>query len=182
MKTYDIEFLVRLKTADTVALTAKNTLRLDLGYELDLLDVRREERWVIQVQAEDVQTARSLGGEFAATRIFVNPNKQMYTLKAAESGHTSPSVQNQDEGGPYEVGVIVSYYRDWKAVSARDALRHTYGYGDRIGDVKRGVLWKLLLRAQNLDSARKTAEEIALTSSMNRGLLANPHSQTYIVL
>jgi hypothetical protein len=182
LKTYDIELLVRLKTADTVALTAKNTLQRDLGYESALLDVLREERWVIQVQAEDVQTAEKLGREFAATRIFVNPNKQTCTLRAVESGQAKPSSQKQDEGEPCEIGVIVSYYRDGKAVSARDALRHTYGYGDRIVDVKRGVLWKLLLRAQSLDSARKMAEEIALTSSMDRGLLANPHSQTYIVL
>ena len=182
MKTYHIELLVRLKTADTVALTAKNTLRRDLGYESALLDVRREERWVIQVQTEDMQTAEKLGREFSATRIFVNPNKQTYTLRVAESGQAKPSPQKQDEGEPYEVGVIVGYYRDGKAVSARDALRHTYGYGDRIVDVERGVLWKLLLSAQSLDSARKMAEGIALTSGMDRGLLANPHSQTYIVL
>ncbi len=173
---------MRLKTADTVALTAKNTLRRDMGYESVLLDVRREERWVIQVQAEDLQTAEKLGREFAATRIFVNPNKQTCVLKAAESGQAKLSPQKQDEGGPYEVGVIVSYYQDGKAVSARDALRHTYGYGGRIGNVERGVLWKLLLSAQSPDSARKTAEDIALTSSMNSGLLTNSHSQTYIVL
>jgi hypothetical protein len=182
LKTYHIELLVRLKTADTVALTAKNTLQRDMGYESVLLDVRREERWIIQVQAEDLQTAEKFGREFAATRIFVNPNKQTCALKVAESGQAKLSAQKQDEEEPYEVGVIVSYYRDGKAVSARDALRHTYGYGGRIGDVERGVLWKLLLNAQSLDSARKTAEDIALTSSMNSGLLANFHSQTYVVL
>lgn len=181
MKTYNIELLVKLKIADTVALTAKNTLQRDLGYESVLMDLQREECWVIQAEAENVQAAEEFGKELATvTKIFVNPNKHTYALRVSES--VKPSPQERGEKESYELRVIISYRQDEKAVSARDTLRNTYGYGDKIKDVGRSMLWKLILNAKNPDDARKIAEEITLASGMDRGLLANPHSQTYLVL
>ncbi len=183
MSAYFIELRVKLKTADTVALTAKNTLQRDLGYESVLMDLQREERWVIQAEAENVQAAEEFGKELATvTKIFVNPNKHTYALRVSESESAKPSPQERGERESYELRVIISYRQDEQAVSARDTLRNTYGFGDKIKDVGRSMLWELVLNAENPDSARKIAEEITLTSGMDRGLLANPHSQTYVVL
>ena len=201
MSVFTIELLVSLKTADTTALTAKNTIQHDLGYESVLLDLKREECWLIDVDAESADAAEKLGREFATVvKIFVNPNKHTYSLKVVEAGvsDSSASLRGAERGSnlnltyspfnkggespPYEIGVLVGYREDEKALIALRTLRDTYGYGERVKGILRSTLWKLVINAKSKDSARKIAEEITRTSGMSRGLLANPHSQTYTVL
>ncbi len=184
MNTYRVELLVSLKTADTTALTAKNTLQHDLGYESVLLDLKREECWLIEVDAESTDAAEKLGREFATVvKIFVNPNKHTYTLRVVEEGVTEHSeTEEAHEKPPYEIGIFVGYREDEKALIALRTLQDTYGYGEKVKGVLRSTLWKLDINARSKDSARKIAEEITRTSGMSCGLLANPHSQTYTVL
>jgi len=125
MSVHNIELLVRLKTADTIALTAKNTLQKDMGYDGTLLDIQREEYWLIEVEAEDCNAARKIGTEFAVvTKTIVNPNKHTYTLRLEKE-----KSENPPEISPYLVRVLVRYRQDEKAHATLDILRNTLGYG-----------------------------------------------------
>jgi len=178
LSTYGIELLVKLKTIDTIASTAKNTLQKDMGYEGTLLDIQREEYWLIEVDVENIEEARKLGREFATvSKTIVNPNKHTYTLRVVGEEPEAP-----EEKVPHEVRVLVSYREDEKAHLMQDTLRTTLGYGDKVRTVKRGLLWKLIINAEDRISAEKIAEEITVAKSMGKGLLANPHSQTYAKL
>jgi hypothetical protein len=177
MSVYSIELLVRLKTVDTIALTAKNTLQKDMGYERTLLDARREEYWLIDVEAGNAEEARKLGREFVTvSKTIVNPNKHTYVLRVV-----GEEVDVPEKKEPYVIGVLVSYREDEKASVTLDTLRNTLGYGDKVIGVKRGLLWKLVINAEDKISAEKIAEEITVAKSMGKGLLANPHSQTYVI-
>ncbi len=178
MSVYSIELFVRLKTVDTIALTAKNTLQKDMGYGRTLLDARREEYWLIEVEVENAEEAQKLGVEFVTvTKTIVNPNKHTYTLRVVGEEADVP-----EKKVPYVIRVLVGYREDEKARVTLDTLRNTLGYGDKVKGVKRGLLWKLIISAEDRISAKKIAEEITVAKSMGKGLLANPHSQTYVVL
>ncbi len=43
-------------------------------------------------------------------------------------------------------------------------------------------LWKLVINAKDAISAKRIAEEVTVARSMEKGLLANPHSQSYVFL
>ncbi len=178
MSTYGIELLVRLKTIDTIASTAKNTLLKDMGYEGTLVDVQREEYWLIEVEVENTEEARRLGTEFATvTKTIVNPNKHTYILRVLGEEAKVPK-----EEVPYVIRVLVTYREDEKARLTLDTLRNTLGYGDKVRTVKRGLLWKLVINAKDAISAKRIAEEVTVARSMEKGLLANPHSQSYVLL
>ena len=178
MGVYSIELLVRLKTADTTALTAKNTLQKDMGYDGTLLDLVRKEYWLIELEAGSVDEAEKLGREFVtATKTLVNPNKHTYNLRVlGESG------EGTTRGNPHVIRALVSYREDEKAHVTRNILRDILGYGDRVKNVKRGTLWELTIKADDEAGAKQIAEEIVVARSIESGLLANPHSQTYSVL
>jgi hypothetical protein len=48
--------------------------------------------------------------------------------------------------------------------------------------LERGILWRLLLLEPDAVAARRLAEDIAVTRARRHGLLANPHSQTHVLL
>jgi hypothetical protein len=45
-------------------------------------------------------------------------------------------------------------------------------------DLRRGILWRLVLPAHDAAAAREAALELAVTRARAHGLLANPHAQT----
>ena len=177
---YRIELFVKLKTNDTVALTARNTLEKDMGYEKIVRDLQREEYWLIHAACGDQREARWLAKELAEkTKIFVNPNKHTYHARVDGEGEVSEDPPGR---GLQKVKVLTQYREDQKARLTLDTLQRTLGYGDKILGVERGTLWTLVLRAEGLQEARRVAEEVALTRGIDSGLLANPHSQTYAIL
>lgn len=173
MKECRIELFVRLKGRDLVALTAKTTLQQDLGYEGILEDLSREDYWLINVQVEDEQESQAMAKELATkTKLFVNPNKHIYRIGRRDEGKGS------EEEGIYEIWVLVNYFEDREGELVRETLRSTYRFGN-IVEVKRGMLWRMAIRAENRKKARMLAEEMTLTRSVNKGLLINPHSQEF---
>jgi len=59
------------------------------------------------------------------------------------------------------------------------ALQGRLGYGERVQGLTKGQLWTLVLETSHADEARRVAQEIAETKSLERGLLVNPHFQDY---
>lgn len=176
MQEYKIELCVRLKGADLVALTARNTLRQDLGYEDILEGLEREDHWSIRVQAEDGEESKRLAERLASkTKLFVNPNKHTYRIGRREKR------EERRKEGIYEIWVLVNFIEDKEGELTCETLRSTYGLGNIIG-VRRGTLWKMDIRAQNEEEARGLAEEMTFVRSVNKGLLVNPHSQSYTLL
>ncbi len=181
-----IELLVALKTKDTVALTAKDTLQRDMGYGDRLESMSREDYWAVTVGERSEDEAVRLADELATqTKIFVNPNKHAY--RTAVRGKTDPAAAGFPAPGggardAYQVRVLVEYREDEKALLVRETLRSTLGYGRMVEEVARGTLWTLSIRAGDEAAARDMAEEISVTRGIRQGLLVNPHSQTYRVL
>jgi hypothetical protein len=67
----------------------------------------------------------------------------------------------------------------------RDAAAHDYFRHQAVPtlrDVQRGTLWRLLLPTGDAAEARRLAEDVAVARSRHHGLLANPQSQTAVVL
>ncbi len=183
---YVIELLVRLKTLDTTALTAKDTLQRDMGYGSILGSISREDYWAVTVEEADEAGAGRLAKEFAGgTKIFVNPNKHVYRAAVRKEGDPPAAgflPGGKPSGGIHQVCVLVQYREDEKAMLVRETLRKTLGYGEKVREVARGTLWTMGIREGSRDEALARAEEIALTRGIGQGLLVNPHSQMYEIL
>lgn len=180
---YGIELFVRLKTTDLAALTAKNTLQRDMGYSKVLRDLKREDYWLISVECKTKEEAKELADELAnKTKIFVNPNKHTYTIRIRENDAKIREKKRDIDKGLYDIGVLVSYNEDSKACLTKDTLCKTLGYGDRVSDVKTGIIWRLVIDAEDEKKAKEMASEIVVTKELKKGLLINPHSQSYKIL
>ncbi|HAV42417.1 TPA: hypothetical protein DCX15_00160 [bacterium] len=176
MVKYEIELFVRLKGRDLVALTAKSTLQRDLGYKGILEALEREEYWSIGVLVEDEEEGRCLTEQLATrTKLFVNPNKHTYRI-----GSGKWEIGGKGEG-LYEVWVLVDYLEDKEGELVGGTLRSTYGL-ESIIEVRRSTLWRMTIQAESRGGAEALAKEMALVRSVNKGLLANPHSQRFRVI
>jgi phosphoribosylformylglycinamidine (FGAM) synthase PurS component len=186
---YIIELLIKLKTEDVTAVTARRTLTQDMGYEGVLENLFREEYWRIEVEAKNSEGAENLGRELAEKRkLFVNPNKHTYKMAVSKESlaeERQDSIvrkkEEQTKQGLSEVRVLVNYREDEGAILTEETLRNTLGYGDIIKGVRRGTLWALLLKTDK-KKAGELAQEIILSKNMDKGLLVNPHSQSYEIL
>ncbi len=170
----DVELLVRLKIADVVALTAANSLRRRMGYADVLEDLRRADYYLFTVGADDAERAQELVREIAERSIlFVNPNKHVFEVKLPQRPAEPPR-----RDGAYELNVLVYDLDEDPGEGLLAALRQT-PWGGAVEKIRAGVLWTLLLRAEGPEEAKRIAEEIALTKSRSKGLLANPHYQAF---
>jgi len=180
---YDIELFVRLKIPDVVAITARTTLQRRMGYGQTLRALRREDFWKITADVPSREDAERLAVELAEkTSVFVNPNKDAYTLDVLEPGAHETGKAPTERDGAWDVRVLVTADDDAEASLTLDALQNRLGYGETIRNVERGTLWTLTLQARKQADARQLAEEITLTRRVDQGLLVNPHFQGYQVL
>ena len=74
------------------------------------------------------------------------------------------------------VGVLTGFDGDASADLTAQALRGRLGYGDRVGQVERGILWTFFLREADPAKAQALAEAMTVTRGREQGLLVNPHS------
>lgn len=175
---YRIELFVRLKTTDLAALTARSTLQKDMGYLRVLKDLKREDYWFVSVDCETKEEAWELATEFAnKTKIFVNPNKHTYTIRINGEGVREEN-RNIDKG-VYDIKVLVSYNEDSRGWLTKDTLCRTLGHGDKVKNLKAGTLWHLSIDAEDEKRAKDVALDIVVTKGLKKGLLINPHSQSY---
>lgn len=166
-----MELLVRLKIPDVTALTAANALRRNMGYT-QLKQLRRADYYCFALNVATDEEAEALVRELAEkTNLFVNPNKHVY------------EIMRQHEAGAANAGhivhVLVTDPHDGSAEGMLQALQGRLGYGERVQGLTKGQLWTLVLETSHADEARRVAQEIAETKSLERGLLVNPHFQDY---
>jgi phosphoribosylformylglycinamidine (FGAM) synthase PurS component len=166
--TYDVEVFVSLRVPDRVALTALRTLTTEMDYGDDLVSLKREDYYTIQVgaktQNEAVEYVKNMVGE---TTVFANPNKE-----TAEVVPKTRPVSKSDM-------VAVLVYPKPGIISGSLKERLVRLGHDKVESIGRGVLWKLELRGKD---KLGTATDIAVTKSRTEGLLFNPHSEDFEIL
>lgn len=170
-----VSLLVELKIPDVTALTAANTLRRSLGYT-QLKQLLRADYYGLELVAADPAAAAELAGELAErTNLFVNPNKHAYKVISG-----SPAASQETDG--FTVAVLVTDPNDSSAEGILEALQNRLGYGAQVQGVTRGLLWTLVLDCASLEEAKELAREMVVTTSLDKGLLVNPHFQDYEIL
>lgn len=173
---FDLHLFVKLKIPDVIAITAKNTLLKRMGYKDVLVDLKREEVWQIKIDAKNEEEAGKKGIEIAEkTNLFVNPNKHIYRLVIKDEKEKSK------EDNFYNIRVLVNFLDDATAGMYLNALNNRLGYKE-VKDLKRGILWRLGIKAESYTRAKKIAEEIVITKRRDKGLLLNPHFQSYKII
>ena len=166
-----VALLVRLKIPDVTALTARNALKRRMGYDRALSDLRREDYYEFEIDAETPDAARELVGRLAEeTNFFVNPNKHAFSL-------LSPGDAPPTGDGTHVLRYLVTDVGDKWGEGMAATLRARGGEAERVEGLSRGVLWTMELDADSPDDARRVAEEIAITRRIDEGLLLNPHYQ-----
>ena len=173
MARYRVELLVKLKIPDVTALTAANALRRRMGYADVLHELRRADYYLFDVEAETEEEAIETVRDIAEhTNLFVNPNKHSFEV-ALWRPPGEPAKVGHDL---YRVRCIVRDADIDRGAALLDDLRRL-GYGDKVKGLTAGTLWVMTIRAPDSQTARRIAEEITITRSRTKGLLANPHYQ-----
>lgn len=169
-----LDYLVSRRGLDPAAETCAWALT-DLLHA-DVRGVRRGELWRFELEgALDVDTAqRRL--ETAASRAgrYVNRNRDVGVWLAGPrpyppdgpAGCTAVDVWVQEGDG--RDAAALAWFRAQGPVP--------------LGDLQRGVLWRLFLPGRDAPAAREWASELAVTRARAHGLLSNPHAQTSQVL
>ena len=171
MKT--VALLVRLKIPDVTALTAANALRRSMGYQ-QLQELRRADYYRLDLNVDSQDEALALARELAEkTNLFVNPNKHVYEV---QTGHEDATPEQGQIAH-----VLVTDPHDGSAEGMLSALQGRLGYADRVAGLTKGLLWTMRLDVADAAEARRLAAEMAETTSLEKGLLVNPHFQEFEV-
>jgi len=168
-----VALLVRLKIPDVTALTAANALRRSMGYT-QLTELHRADYYKLDLNVDSQEEAVGLARELAEkTNVFVNPNKHVYEIQT----------DHQDEAPPQGqvAHVLVTDPHDGSAEGTLATLQGRLGYGDRVAGLTKGLLWTMRLDVADAHEARRLAAEMAETTSLEKGLLVNPHFQEFEV-
>lgn len=175
-----VQILVRARGLDPVVVSAERALRTRLGLASRLLALRRGDLWEIEAATDDAATLVSR--LVTATGLLVNPNRHRFVWRAAGAGGGS----ERDWGsGGLAPGALA---RAFILVSRLDGvtdepilapLARALGE-DLVKRAGRVDLWTMDLAAEEAEAAA-VAEEAAVTRSIHRGLLANPHYQRAVV-
>jgi len=172
-----VELLVSLKTGDTTASTALDTLKTEMGYGGRLIELGREDYWKADLMVRGEAEALELGLALATqTKLFVNPTKHEYRLRLP--GRLK---ETQPGGTTYSVEVLTWYLEGSCNNLVREAKRVLGSAGEQLEGLSRGVLWTLDLETADRDTALSLAREITESRGAGVGLLANLHSQGYRV-
>ena len=165
----ELNLLVRLKVPDTVAASAEMALTDLLAHE-ELLKLEREELWRF---SGDFDPDELLGKLLDRTSRFVNPSKHAHRAVASLDG-AEPFHQRDGKG---EL-VLVTKRDDFAGRDALSYCRDTLGLSG-ITAVAYGTLWTLWLTAA---APADAVEKMVDCSARRKGLLANPHAESYRVL
>lgn len=177
---FEIELFVKLKIPDVAAVTAKNTLQRRMGYKNILLNLEREDYYKILANLKNIEEAEKIGKELAEkSNIFVNPNKHKYRLEIKGKKKEKNAQQKEKV---HLVKVLVNYLEDGTSFLILDSLKNRFNFGKKILDLKRGILWTLTISAKNQKESLEKAKEIVLTRSREKGLLVNPHFQSFKII
>ncbi len=165
----ELNLLVRLKVPDTIAASAEMALTDLLAHD-ELLKLEREELWRFSGSFDPDELLRKL---LDRTSRFVNPSKHAHRPVPTLSG-VEPFHQREGKG---EL-VLVTKLDDFAGQDALSYCRNTLGLSG-VTAVEYGTLWTLWLAA---DAPADAVEKMVDCSARRKGLLANPHAESYRVL
>lgn len=172
-----IQVFVTLKVPDNIALTAGHTLQNRMGYRA-LSSIRRSDFWQLHFPDASAEQARQRC-QWLVTRtaFFMNPNKHRWELvvsdRPIEEQQTVESLFQAD------ASVLVQDREDGLAETVSQALPRFFSQEERPQSLQRGVWWDLRFDPRPQENFEALIREIALTTERHKGLLANPHYQTY---
>jgi len=175
-----LDLRVDLKTGDLVRQTAIMALDETLGWHGILLDLRRSDLWRFSGQGELFR--ESVEKEVARTSVFVNTTKHRAEFSEGALGDGAPL----DPDKALEPARVKGD-REWRLQlwvteegGEREGLRRRVqpNLGDaKLESLQGGVLWEIILKAEDEATARGALTGLALSRSRERGLLLNPHFQ-----
>jgi len=176
--------LIRLKIPDLTALTALDAGRALLPAGQELMRLVREEVVLFEPAGESRAPGSAAARELDAgllkavetSNFFVNPNKERYRLIAAsERGEawTPP------EGS---WGILTRPRGDTRDAGLLERLQREHPLAG-LSAIRRGRVWWLWTRGADGSAGREGAlEALGPVEHAGRGLLVNPHSESWLVL
>lgn len=167
MAIFEIEIFVKLRVPDRVALTAVQTLTR-MGFGDRLSGLLREDYYLISIEAADERAAvRTVTHAVEDTFFFANPNKHSVRIE--------PKRRPRSAGGET---VVLTYGKGKFTADSLLANLKAAGFTDVVS-VGSGILWTLETSESGGIAA---AKDIVVTTSRERGLLINPHSEDYEII
>ena len=187
MKT-EARLWVRLKTIDLVAQTAWMTLTDKMGFADDLCGVLRYSYWAMEAEGESARVVcEAIDREIRMDSAFTNQNKHLYSLVVSGGGDGAalgdltidrdfPRVKCG--GRIFACDLFVSEQGGGKDEGYASRLNARLD-GAKITGMKSGEVWRILVRAEDVEEAARKVEEMAVTRTRKHGLLLNPHYQAF---
>jgi hypothetical protein len=203
----DLSFLVRGRSVDLVAMTARHALQTTLGLADEVLDLYRDQ--LVCVTGVDEAHAPAWTEAMAAQQHWFNPNKHRFASYLSADGALAAARGRGDWPSPWLSALVDTDRPD--LVAARDSDRLgdllagwmappvesgafavsfvAYDLEDGVSrlphgdwpaadhEMLRGILWTIVLRAADADAAQERAEEILVTRTRTQGLLVHPHME-----
>lgn len=203
----DLSFLVRGRSVDLVAMTARHAIQTTLGLGDEVLDLYRDQ--LVCVSDVDESHAAAWTEAISAQQNWFNPNKHRYASYLSNDGALVAAAGRGDWPSPWLASLVDTDRPD--LVAARDADRLgdllagwmappveagafavsfiAYDLEDGVSrlphghwpapehEMLKGILWTIVLRAGDATAAQERAEEILVTRTRTQGLLVHPHME-----
>ena len=208
----DLSFLVRGRSVDLVAMTARHALRTTLGLGDEVVDLFRDQ--LVCIADVDESSARDWTAAVAAHQHWFNPNKHRFA-SFLSAGGVFDAVRGRSEWpSPWLSAAVDSDRPDLAAAAASSPVKDLLGawiappsasgafavafmaydledgvsrlpaghWPARDHEILEAQLWTIVLRADDADRARTRAEEILVTRTRTRGLLVHPHMEGWMAV
>jgi hypothetical protein len=179
---------VRLKVIDLVAQTAWMTLTGKMGFAGDLCGILRYSCWMMEAEGDSAAAVcEAIDREIRMDSAFTNQNKHLYSLSVSGGGKEAATgdltierdFPRLDCGGRiFACDLFVSEQGGGKDKGYASRLNERLS-GVKVTGMKSGEVWRVLVRAEDLEEAARKVEEMAVTRTRKHGLLLNPHYQAY---
>lgn len=203
----DLSFLVRGRSVDLVAMTARHALQTTLGLGDEVLDLYRDQ--LVCVAGVDQAHGAEWTAAIAARQHWFNPNKHRFASYLSADGALVAAAGKGDWPSPWLSALVDADRPDLVAARDNDRLGDllagwmappaeagafavsfiAYDLEDGVSplphgdwpapghDMLQGILWTIVLRADDAVSASARAEEILVTRTRTQGLLVHPHME-----
>lgn len=169
--THRLTLEVSLKVTDNEARSALEAIRVKMGLSAHVRDLAREELWELEVDAPDVDQARSIvAGLVESTNLFANPNKHRTRLDDERGTATDLA--------PDEVAILVSDRESAEGASMVAAVGRL-GIRGIVG-ARKWIRWRVRLAeapSPEEPGALDLIRRIGVATGRRDGLLCNPHCQ-----
>ncbi len=186
MKT-EARLWVRLKTIDLVAQTAWMTLTDKMGFADDLCGILRYSYWAMEAEGESAGVVcEAIDREIRMDSTFTNQNKHLYSLAVTGGDGAATGDLSIDRDFPrvkcggriFACDLFVSEQGGGKNEGYASRLNARLD-GAKVTGMKSGEVWRILVRAEDVEEAARKVEEMAVTRTRKHGLLLNPHYQAF---